>query len=341
MVFSQRVYQYSRTIGSYAMGGRGFLNPSDMALGNDQRLYVINRADMDYGDNMPYKKRVTICTLDEEYLGQFSSGGTEDGQMMWAVSIAIDKGGLIYISDEALQRISIFDKEGQFLGKWGVRGTKDGEFDRPAGITFDREDNLLVVDSRNNRIQRYSRDGRYLGGWGKPGKGEGEFNLPWGICTDASGNVYVSDWRNDRIQKFDPDGKHVVTLGISGAGAGEFRRPSWVAVDQDGDIAVTDWGNERVQILGPDGAFRVEYRGNAELSKWGAEYFVANPDEAAERAKADLEPPVDLYPTDQLRDRSAAVEKLFWGPVSVKMDDQGRMYVVESCRHRIQVYQKA
>ena len=34
-------------------------------------------------------------------------------------------------------------------------------------------------------------------------------------------------------------------------------------------------------------------------------------------------------------------EKLFSGPTSLKLDDEGRMYVVESCRYCIQVYQRA
>lgn len=35
------------------------------------------------------------------------------------------------------------------------------------------------------------------------------------------------------------------------------------------------------------------------------------------------------------------LEKLFLGPTSVKLDDEGKMYVVESSRYCIQVYQRA
>ena len=31
-------------------------------------------------------------------------------------------------------------------------------------------------------------------------------------------------------------------------------------------------------------------------------------------------------------------DQLFWGPVSVKFDSDGRLYVAEHSRHRIQVY---
>jgi DNA-binding beta-propeller fold protein YncE len=329
---------YSHTIGFYAQVGRGFNNPVDVALGRNEVLYVLNRAGSDIETRMTYK-RVTVCTVTEEYRSQFGSGGTEDGQLMWPTSIAIDKEGNIYISDEALQRISIFDPQGAFLHKWGVQGSSAGEFDRPAGITFDADGHLLVVDGLNNRVQRYTTDGTFLGQWGRGGSGAGEFNMPWGIATDQENNVYVADWRNDRIQKFAADGTPLASWGVSGQGNGELRRPSWVAVDTDGNLYVTDWGNERVQVLAPDGSCLAVLRGEANLSRWAEDYFISNQDELEERQRADLEPALGLV-TDEPREESASIEKLFWGPTSVKIDAQGRIYVVDSCRHRIQVYRK-
>jgi DNA-binding beta-propeller fold protein YncE len=337
---TQDVCCYSHTIGFYAQIGRGFNNPVDVGLGRDGVLYVLNRAGSDIELRMPYK-RVTMCTLDEDYLGEFSTGGTGDGQMMWPAAIAIDDEERIYISDEALDRISFFDKQGRFLGKWGVKGRGAGEFDRPAGIAFDREQRLLVVDGLNNRVQRYTKDGRFLGQWGTGGSSPGELNLPWGIAVDRAGDVYVADWRNDRIQKFDAQGKFLAGYGASGRGDGQFSRPTGVAVDADGNIYVADWGNERVQMLAPDGSFLAKFRGEAGLSKWGESYFIANQDELEERQRANLEPELNLSSTDELREESASIEKFFWGPVAVKVDDQGRVFVVESCRHRIQIYRKA
>ena len=337
---TQELYRYSHTVGFYAQNGRGFNNPVDVALGRDGVLYVLNRAGSDVELRMPYK-RVTMCTLDEDYLGEFSSGGRDDGQLMWPAAIAIDAEGKVYISDEALHRISIFDAKGHFLGNWGVKGKAAGEFDRPAGLAFDQDQHLLVVDGLNNRIQRYTTDGRFLGQWGRGGRDAGEFNLPWGIAVDRAGDVYVADWRNDRIQKFDAQGRFLASFGTSGRGDGEFSRPSGVAVDAEGHIYVADWGNERVQVLAPDGGFLAKFRGESGLSKWAESYFTANQDELDERQKANLEPELKLSPTDDLREESASIEKYFWGPIAVKIDDQGRLYVVESCRHRIQIYRKA
>jgi DNA-binding beta-propeller fold protein YncE len=331
-------FRYSHTIGFYAQVGRGFNNPVDVALGHNEMLYVLNRAGSDIETRMTYK-RVTVCTVTEEYHGQFSSGGTEDGQIMWPASIAIDAENHLYISDEALQRISIFDQQGTFLYKWGTQGSSAGEFDRPAGITFDADGYLLVVDGLNSRVQRYTKDGRFRGQWGSRGSAAGQFNMPWGITTDHENNVYVADWRNDRIQKFAANGTHLASWGVSGRGEGEFRRPSWVAVDRDGTMYVTDWGNERLQVLAPDGSFLAVLRGEADLSRWAKDYFISNQDELEERQRANLEPPLDLV-TDESREESASIEKLFWGPTSVKIDAQGRIYVVDSCRLRIQVYRR-
>jgi DNA-binding beta-propeller fold protein YncE len=258
--------------------------------------------------------------------------------MMWPAAIAIDAEGNVFISDEALHRISIFDAQGRFLDKWGAKGSSPGMFNRPAGLAFDQDQHLLVVDGLNHRLQRYSRDGRFLGQWGKNGNGPGEFNFPWGIAVDRVGAMYVADWRNDRIQKFDAQGGFLASYGISGRGDGEFSRPSSLAVDADGILYIADWGNERVQVLSPEGGFLAKFRGESELSKWGASYFTANQDELAARHKANLEPELNLSASDDLREESGSIEKLFWGPISVKVDDEGRLYVVESCRHRIQVY---
>jgi DNA-binding beta-propeller fold protein YncE len=310
-----------------------------MAVSRDGVLYVLNRAGTEIDVRMGYK-RVSMCTLAEEYRGDFSSGGTGDGQIMWPVAIVLDADENVYISDDALQRISIFDKQGTFLAQWGKQGRGDGEFDRPAGLAFDRDQHLLVADGRNHRMQKYTKDGTFLGAWGTGGHGPGEFNLPWGIAVDQAGCVYVADWRNDRVQQFDAAGNYLISWGTSGQSDGQFSRPSGVTVDREGNIYVADWGNERVQILGPDGSIRTTLRGESRVSKWGESYFIANQDELAERQQAELEPPLNLPPIDATRYESASIEKLFWGPIAVKVDDQDRLYVVESCRHRIQVYCK-
>ena len=332
-------YRYSHVIGFLSVTGRGFNNPVDLVVGEGGTLYVLNRAGSDVAERM-VSKRITICTVGEDYFGEFAMGGIDKGQIMWPCAMVMSEEDNLFVSDEALHRVSIFETDGGFVDSWGVQGRGKGEFNRPAGIAFDPEGNLLVADGLNNRIQRFTVDGRYLGGWGKAGSASGEFNTPWGIAVDDDGNVFVADWRNDRVQKFDADGKYLAAFGTTGSGEGELYRPSGVTPDADGNLYIADWGNHRVQIFDPEGGLVTSFRGDAGVSGWSDDYFRANPDEWEERQKADLEPALDPETIYDTRDESASIEKYFWGPTSVKLDDSGRMYVVDSCRHRIQVYQR-
>ena len=149
----------------------------------------------------------------------------------------------------------------------------------------------------------------------------------------------MADWRNDRIQKFTPDGQFVASFGESGQGEGQFHRPSSVAVDSEGYIYIADWGNERVQVLGPDGSFQLLLRGQATLSKWAEEYFAVNPEEWQTRISSNLMPPLPPHLNTPYH-ISSQTEPYFWGPVSVTLDRENRLYVPETNRHRVQIYQK-
>jgi DNA-binding beta-propeller fold protein YncE len=327
-----------KTIGIVNNGsnGRGFANPYSVAVARDGRIFVLNRCDPARAAAI----RVGICNLDEDYLGEFGYGfGNGDGQFVWPVAMAFDSQERLYITDEHNHRVSIFDTSGAFLGKWGTFGHGDGELDGPAGIAIDADDRVYVVDQNNARVQTFTPDGQFVRQWGSEGTGAGQFQLPWGICVDADGDVYVADWRNDRIQKFTAEGEFVAAFGTPGAGEGSFNRPAGVAVDADGYIYVADWGNERVQVLGPDGSCQLILRGQATLSKWAEEYFAANPEEWEVRQQSQLIPelPPHLHTPYQI---SAQTEPYFWGPVAVTLDHDNRLYVPETNRHRVQIYQR-
>ena len=329
---------YLKTIGivNNGLNGRGFSNPYDLTVSKDGRIFVLNRCDPARSSGI----RVGICNLDEDYLGEFGYGyGSGPGQMVWPVAMAFDSADRLFLTDEYNQRVSVYGPDGAFLNSWGVLGSGAGEFNGPAGIALDSEDNVYVVDQHNHRVQKYTADGRYLLGWGSQGSGPGQFNLPWGLTVDCDGNVYVADWRNDRIQKFTSEGGFIAGFGQPGYGEGQFHRPSSVAVDRKGYIYVADWGNERVQILGADGGFQALLRGQATVSKWAADYFAANPEEKKEREVSNLIPTLPDHLNDPYH-ISSQTEPYFWGPVSVSLDRQGRLYVTEANRHRFQVYQK-
>ena len=331
--------EYVKTIGlATNQIGRGFINPYDVAFSRDGRIFVLNHCDSARKNLM----RVGIVNLDEEeYLGEFGKGsGTGDDQFNSPVAMAFDTQDRLYVTDELNHRVTIFDASGKFLHKWDAAGSGDGEFNGPAGIAVDREDHVYIVDQHNSRVQKFTTAGKYLGQWGELGSRPGQFNLPWGVTTDAAGDVYVADWRNDRVQKFSPEGQFMASFGESGTGDGQFHRPSAVAVDAQGYVYVADWGNERVQVFDARGVFQLQLRGQATLSKWASDYLNVNPDEQRTREMSNLIP--DLPPhLNTPHHISSQTEPYFWGPVSVRLDGHGRLFVTESNRHRFQVYQRS
>ena len=325
-------FRYSHTIGRGEEAGTGFKNPVSLARGEGDLMYVVSRA-YDYRSD---SKRITVCTVGEDYIGEIGNAGRLGGEMMdsgesdapgsmvWPTSVALDKAGNVYVSDEWLNRIAMFSSDGEWLGAWGTQGDADGEVDQPAGIAFDSEDNLYVVDTGNNRIQKFTKDGQFLAKWGQQGSGDGEFDMPWGIGLDADNNVCIADWRNDRIQKFAPDGRFLMAFGESGSEDSQFNRPADVAVDKEGLIYVADWRNDRVQVFDAEGRFITEIIGDATLSKWGITKLDANPDMKMQRDIA----------------QGLEREKFLRGPMGVVVDDQDQVFIVDSQRNRIQIYRK-
>ena len=172
-------------------------------------------------------------------------------------------------------------------------------------------------------MQTYTKDGKFISQVGEFGDGKGQLNMPWGVTVDDEGDIYVADWRNDRVQKFAADGEFLLEIGGPGDDKGDFDRPTSVAVDADGDIYVADWGNDRVQLFDSEGRFVEQFLGDANLSRSAREYILANPVTLRLREMADLEA------TKRLR-----------APLTVRVDDESRLYITDFGSHRIQIYKK-
>ena len=304
-----RVYNYDYCIGTSAPGGKGFVRPVDFSLGSGGSLYVLSRGNMHgpgYG--------ITKCTLDHDFIWEERSQTFGRGDSRWPRCVAVDSEENVYVSDDITNVIFLYDVNGNFQGKWGTKGYGDGELNGPCGLAIDTEDNLFIVDSLNHRIQKFTRDGIFLAKWGSRGSGEGELNMPWGIAFDRKGDLYVADWKNDRVQKFTTDGEYVATFGGPGTGEGELKLPSDVGIDNEGDVYVTDWGNDRVNVYASDGTFLTAFTGDAMvLSPWAQDVMNANPDYQKARRRADL-----------------TVERWFWRPTAVAVDEEGRILVADA-----------
>ncbi len=57
------------------------------------------------------------------------------------------------------------------------------------------------------------------------------------------------------------------------------------------------------------------------------------------KARSMFDPYIEVD-SDDPQEVSSRVEAYFWGPIAVEIDPEGRLLVLESNRHRFQVYKR-
>jgi len=339
-VVAGRTYSYSHCVGWGGGSGTGFTFPVAAALGADGLLYMINRGSESFSgvawNETGNAARISMVTPgdnpgNEELAGEFSTYGDGDGEFIWGAGIAVDRQQNVYLTDEWLDRVSVFDRDGKFVRQWSVLEDGDEGPYGASGVVVDSDENLYVVGGRSHQVSRYNKDGRLLARWGGFGVSQNQLKSPWGVTIDQMGDLYVADHHNHRVQKFSPDGEWLAQFGNHDDGRGQLSYPTDVAVDPDGDVYVCDWTDNgynpgRVQIFDPEGKFITSLTGDAQtLSKWGQEWVDANPDVIKARRLV----------------RSTEPEWRFAMPRGLVFDvDQSRLLVLDTQRCRIQIYDK-
>jgi DNA-binding beta-propeller fold protein YncE len=141
-------------------------------------------------------------------------------------------------------------------------------------------------------------------------KYSGEFRLknqenlspPSGMAMDNKGNFIVADEFNHRIQKYDTHGNLINFFGRRGGGEGEFYYPKGIAIDSEGCLYVADCWNHRIQKLSPVSHESGSWKFMASFGSYG--------DDAGK----------------------------FNEPYDIAIDKRGRIFVLDRCNHRVQVF---
>jgi DNA-binding beta-propeller fold protein YncE len=167
------------------------------------------------------------------------------------VGIAIDKGGIVYITDSKRGVVYMFKDNGnKFLSTFG-----HGLLERPTGIAVNpKTSELLVVDTLQSRVFRFDLQNQVQkGSFGTDGATEGRFHYPTNIFVTLNGDIIVSDALNFRVQVFSPEGRFLFTFGGMGDAPGTFSRPKGVAADSDGNLYVVDALFDNIQVFDKTG----------------------------------------------------------------------------------------
>ena len=197
----------------------------------------------------------------------------------------------------------------------GSRGVGLGEFNKPRSVAVDLQDNLYVVDM-TGRVQKFSPQGVFLLSWQMP---QTDLGKPKGLCRDRQGGIVVLEPHYQRVNQFSPTGRLLAQWGRRGTNSGQFMLPRAVAVNSRNEILVSEYGPaERVQRFDLAG----QQTGLA-------------PEPAAAPAntnRAAAPPFLGAF------GHTGTGPGEFNRPEGLCVDTQDRIYVADSCNHRIQVF---
>ena len=220
----------------------------------------------------------------------------------------------------------------------GFNGSSATELSFPWNIYIDSSGALYIADSGNHRIQRWlpnASSGTTIAGTGMPGSSATELNMPKDVYVDANGNLYVADRLNNRTQYF-VHGNTTGTTISAGWNSGEI----WGVQVVGSDIYTCDFNNGRIskngtavtganQLNMPQG-FTVDTTTNA------GTIYVAN---------TDVHTIVQFSPGNPSGTVVAGSNNLLGStnallafPVTLKLDQQSNLFVVDNNNHRIQLY---
>jgi ABC-type Fe3+ transport system permease subunit/DNA-binding beta-propeller fold protein YncE len=195
-----------------------------------------------------------------------------------------------------------------------------------------------------NGVQVESKLFSHVEAWGSRGNGVGEFNKPRSVACDAQDNVYVVDMTG-RVQKFSPSGQYLLSWQMPQTDKG---KPKGMDLDRDGNIIVVEPHYNRINHHAPDG--KLVYQWGPQGTNAGELIF---PRSVAVNSKGELY--ISEYGMVERVQRFAPHGTNFLGIIGkgagegagefrraegVGVDAQDRVFVADSCNHRVQVFSR-
>jgi uncharacterized protein with beta-barrel porin domain len=248
------------------------VTPEHITVGPDNNIYVGNA-----GAN-----EITIYNKSGVKIGAFGTGGVNNGEFSYSMSIAYKAGTNIYVADYFNHRVQILDPVTKnYIGMLGTAGNSNGEFSAPTFVTIDAAGKIYVADSGNSRVQIFDQSGGYIdqingtansvtfdsqgnvyvvgvysvtkynssyafdSTFLAPGTLSGSF----GIHIDNRDNVYITDYSSGRLLIYNSAGTLLVDYDNSASSVGAFSGVEGVYADTDGRIYMTEYDGYRAQIL--------------------------------------------------------------------------------------------
>lgn len=224
---------------------------SDLAIGPDQTLYIVDR----------YRGIYRLDLATNQLVQLFAKGG------MFA-ALDTTRNALFFESDGFIERLDLHTGTSTVIAGKGQSETENGD-GGPAiearlgwisGLAVDAQGTLFIAQNNTHTIRRIDAQTGIIttcAGTGKAGfNGDGkpatqtQLNNPQGLTCDTAGNLLIADSQNRRVRQVDAQTGVLTTIIGSGSarsigdGGSAFNAglplPVQVGVDRQGNIFVRD-----------------------------------------------------------------------------------------------------
>lgn len=226
----------------------------------------------------------------------------------------------------------------------GARGVGLGEFNKPRSLAVDWQDNVYAADM-TGRIQKFSPEGKFLLAWQMP---QTDLGKPKGMGRDHEGNILVIEPHYQRVNHFTTAGRLVAQWGCRGTNEGCFTLPRGLVENSRNEFLVSEYmGAERVQRFKLRGSNPGTNRENPHLTPMATGFHAGGTSTNWPYVKTDV--PLASAASNSVAPRLAAEVRQVLGqagtgpgefnrPEGICVDGQDRLYVADSCNHRIQIF---
>jgi sugar lactone lactonase YvrE len=174
-----------------------FVEPYAVVAAPNERIWV-----SDVGSHKVFKFREADGVwIGVAYGSSANPAGAATG-LVSPVGIAADAAGTIWVTDNNLNRVTIFDYTGKYVNQFGSGGTGPGQLKGPVGIAVAPSGNILVADVLNNRVEEFRLGGEFIRQFATPGSASNQLSEPRGITFGPGNTAYIADAGNKRVAKW-------------------------------------------------------------------------------------------------------------------------------------------
>ena len=205
-----------------------FINPTDIAIGTDSAIYVMDWTFMEVSDtdlqatSEPKIFNYGPCIHKFDAQGAFvatypiqdfskriapleaaSPGLDADGKYALVIPqgdtkrnflLTVDLHGNLYVCDTGPKKLIFkLDMNGKPIARYPLAQPGAGHHVYPVDITVNKTGDFYVVDEKRHRILKYSPEGKFLHAFGEYGNAPGQFIEPFRIAALKDGTLLVAD----------------------------------------------------------------------------------------------------------------------------------------------------